>query len=489
MGRLELGLTSTPESAFAMESTTMSTDEINKFVYGLDYDPVQLLSIVKDGETSAQPARSKSKSSTAVIITTKTRHTLAKNLSDVALLRPTAGVIWPGALTKADQQLVEGQPTPISAARGPLVVAVDLPGLADSGVEVESPTARSVQDAVTKLVTKWLEDPNHRGWINPARSYFEMTSAYTSQQAALDMALSAKWASGDAEAQLKVSSDAKVSTVMAYYKQVFYSALIVTPTSPGAMFTPSVSVKDLTDQDVGDEHPPAYVRSVDYGRILMIKMTTSASETSANLRAAFQQATESASGSVKVDGKYTSILQSSSFQVLALGGGAPKAAKFTGSDEGLKELKSYILDGAILAPGNPGVPISYNVAFLKDNLLAAMGYTTDYTETESIVYPNGWIGLWQDGWFVARFKVSWQSLDAEGNPGPAETWESGDRTLGWSKKVDLPGDAMNVTIVAEEDTAFGWWEAMRTVVNGPTNRWYRIYGTTLAPHWDNSSYE
>jgi thiol-activated cytolysin len=221
----------------------------------------------------------------------------------------------------------------------------------------------------------------------------------------------------------------------------------------------------------------------------MIKMTTQASETSATLRAAFQQSTEAASGGAKVDGKYNSILQSSTFQVLAIGGGALKVVEFTGNDKGLTELKNYIKDGSVLAPANVGVPISYNVAFLKDNLLAAMGFTTDYTETESVIYPNGWIGLWQDGWYVARFKVTWQELKDDGSLGPEQKWESGDMTLGRSHKLQLPGDSNNVRITAIEDTAFGWWDAMETVESGPTNRWYRIYGTTLAPHWDNKSYD
>jgi thiol-activated cytolysin len=470
---------------------TVAADQnkIDEFVFGLKYDPAVILAIVKDGDKIATPVRDRSKSSTAVIITTKTRHSLAKNLSDIAMLRPTGGVVWAGALVKADEQLMDGQPTPISGKRAPMTISVDLPGLDKSGVEVKDPSTSAVQDAVTKLVKDWLADPNHRGWVNPARSYFEMTSAYTSQQASLDMSINAKWATGDAAAQITVSSDSKVSTVMAYYKQVFYTATMDTPTTPGSVFDPSVTVKSLTDQGVGDKHPPAYIRSVDYGRILMIKMSTSTSETSANLRAAFQQATEAASGGVKIDGKYSSILQSSTFQVLALGGGAPKVAKFTGSDEGLKELKNYITDGSTLAPGNPGIAISYNVAFLKDNVLAAMGFTTDYTETESVVYPNGWIGLWQDGWYVARFKVTWQDLKDDGSLGPEQKWESGNMTLGQTHKLQLAGDATTIRIIATEDSGLGWWDAMDTVENGPTNRWYRIYGTTLGPHWDNKPYD
>jgi thiol-activated cytolysin len=346
-----------------------------------------------------------------------------------------------------------------------------------------------VQDAIAGLIEKWIEAPAHAGYVNSARSYSQVTSAFNSQQASLDLGVNAKWASGDASSQLSVKADSQTSTVMAYYKQVFYTATVDTPPRPSGFFAKSVGVADL-QRVVSAEHPPAYVRSVDYGRILMLKMTTSSSETSVDIKAAFSQAAEAASGHGSIDAKYQNILRSSEFQVLALGGGAKAAAQFTGSDDGLANLKTYIQAGAAFARDNPGAPIAYNVAFMKDNEKATMGFTTDYTETNSVVYPNGWLGLWQDGAYVAKFHVSWQINDAQGNPGATQDWESGERTVGYSQMVNLPGDASNIHVAAEEATGLIWqpWnEAMNVVVNGPPNQWYRIYGTTLSPHWDNSS--
>jgi thiol-activated cytolysin len=346
-----------------------------------------------------------------------------------------------------------------------------------------------VQNAITELLEKWITDPAHRGYMNAARSYFQVTSGFTSEQASLDLGVNAKWASGDASSQLAVKSDTQTSTLMAYYKQVFYTVTVDTPARPSLFFAEDVTVAEL-GRVVSADHPPAYVRSVDYGRILMIKMTTSTSETSIDVKAAFTQATESVSGHGEIEAKYKSILKNSSFQVLALGGGAKAAASFAGTDDGLTNLKAYIQGGAAFSRENPGAPISYNVAFMKDNQLATMGFTTDYTETSSVVYPNGWVGLWQDGWYVGRFHMSWQTSDAQGNPGPTQEWNSGNQTAGYTQKVDLPGDASNIHIKGEAATGLVWnpWqEAMNQVVNGVPNKWYRIYGTTLDRKWDNAS--
>jgi len=473
-----------------MTPTAATTTPIDDLIYSLEYDPKALLAVTPDGDTSSQPVKSRGTNTTAVIITTKTQHNLSKSLSDVAILRPTAGVVFPGAVVLADQNLMDGQPTPVGLSRGPVTVSVDLPGLQPSEVIVSNPTSSTVQDAVATLIEAWIANPANAGYTNAARSFFDLTSAFTSEQASLNLSVNAKWAQGEASAQLDVTSDGTTSTVMAYYKQVFFTATIDTPARPSSFFAADVDVNELKQQ-ISAEHPPAYVRSVDYGRILMIKMTTSTSETTVDVKAAFKEATDSVSGGGSIDAKYKDILKNSSFQVLALGGGAKSAATFTGADDGLTNMKAYIETGAAFGRDNPGAPISYNVAFMKDNELATMGFTTSYTETDSVVYPNGWIGLWQDGAYVAKFTVTWQGTDAEGNPGTTQEWDSGEQTVGYSYTLDLPGDASNIHITAQEATGLAWnpWnEAMNTVITGPNNQWYRIYGTTLDAHWDNESY-
>lgn len=457
-------------------NTTNAT--VDDYVFGLDYDPRVVLAVASEGDTPlAPPEQERSENNDSVIITTRTRHQLSKNLSDVALLRPTAGAIYPGAAVVADQNLADGQPTPIGLARAPITISVDLPGLRPSHQEVAAPSNATVQAAVTSLVDTWLTTTSAEGYVNPARSYLEVTTASSSQQAALKLGVNAKWASGSASSQLDVSASRDTQTLMAFYKQVFYTVTVDVPASPSAFFAPSVQVSDLA-RVTGPSRPPAYVRSVDYGRIIMIKMTTSSAATTADVKAAFQQATQAASGGVDLDAKYSSILKDSTFQVLAIGGGSDTAATFSGAGDVPARLAAYIVKDAGLRRGNPGVPISYNVAFLKDNALATMGFTTDYTETTSEVKPNGFIKLQHSGGYVADFTVTWTSGAGAGS------FHSGKQTAGWGKTIQLPGDAQNLHICAIEWTGLLWSptrEAMDLREPGPTNKTYTVKGTTLDP--------
>ena len=474
--------------------TSISRNEFNvsvsQYLAGLTYDPRVVLSVTPDGSTTAIPVKERTGSNNAVIISTKTKTSLSKNLNEVALLSPSTGVVFPGALILANEQLMDGQPTPISLARGACTLSIDLPGLKDpSGTFV--PTYGSVQKFVNAKLEEWNAGAARDGYVNAARSMLNIAQAFSSQQVSLELGFSAKWASGNASAQLNTSSSSEHSVVVAYYKQVFYTVTMNTPEPASGVFADTVTTEEAMAVFSAD-NPPGYVRSVDYGRILMVKMESSTVDTSANLKGAFEQATSggvTAGGELKA--KYESIIRNSTFTVLALGGGAETPIQlFNGAADGeLRGLKEYIQKDATFRRDNPGMPVAYQAAFLKDNRFAAMGFTTDYTETQAIRYPNGFVKFHHSGGYVAKYEVTWTEADGSGNYTQNRSWESGHKTAGYSGQVDIPGDARNVRLKAWAATGLVWdpWgEIFNVALEGPDNKCYRAKGTTLNRSWDNS---
>lgn len=470
----------------------MPNPEIETYIASLDYDPRQLLSVVPDGTTSTLPVKDRQQDGNGVLICTKTQHTLNKNLSEVAILSPTAGVIFPGGLVIADQNLSDGRPTPIALPRAAARLTIDLPGLENASASLV-PSASAVQEFITGRLEEWNRRPASQGYVNPARSFIQTTQAFSSQQVSLELGFNAKWASGSAAAQLSASSSSEKSVLVAYFKQVFYTVFLDPPATPASVFADNVTLAELS-RVCSANHPPAYVRSVDYGRLLMVKMETSAVDTTVNLTGAFEQATQ---GGVTVGGelkaKYENILRNASFTALALGGGAETPVRIFGGGtaEGLKGLQEYIQKDAVYRRDNPGLPIAYTVSFLKDNVFAQMGYTTDYTETQCVRYPNGFVKFQHAGWYVAKFEADWVEPDVHGNYNYSQPriWESGDTTAGYTHQLDLPGDAQSVRLKAWAATGLAWdpWgEIFSIALNGPDNKCYRATGTTLNRSWDNN---
>ena len=118
-----------------------------------------------------------------------------------------------------------------------------------------------------------------------------------------------------------------------------------------------------------------------------------------------------------------------------------------------------------------------------------MGFTTDYTETQCVRYPNAFVKFAHAGAYVAKFQVTWVDADAQGNYIQNKDWESGNQTAGYTHQADLPGDAQGVRLQAWAATGLVWdpWgEILNVSLDGPDNKCYRVTGTTLNRSWDNN---
>jgi thiol-activated cytolysin len=278
------------------------------------------------------------------------------------------------------------------------------------------------------------------------------------------------------------------STCIALFKQVYYTVSVDPPEDPAAMFDGKVTL-DQVQRVVNAQNPAAYVKSMDYGRIILVRMETSDSVTEADLAAAMRYATAGpAQASVKSDLKtrYEQIINNSTFTVLALGGNATDATKLMDDPKKVQDsLFKLIKSSSQFNKQNPAYPIAYTVNFLKDNSLATFNFSTDYTEFDCKEYPAGFVRVKNSGAYVARFKVTWDETGPDGRTKVPKTWSSGNVTAGYHFTVDLPGDAKKIKILGEENTGFSWREAKSWSETGPTNKCYRIYGTTLMPKGDN----
>jgi thiol-activated cytolysin len=394
--------------------------------------------------------------------------------------------VFPGALLRANSRLAEGKPDPIALPRAPVTLKVDLPGMGKHGTfVVDQPTHSAVQSALDSVLEIWNSTSKSNGYVNKARSFLSVTKAYSSEQLALDLGFSSKWTGGDVSAKLSASSDRESSVAVAYFKQVYYTVVFDTPARPSSLLGDSLELDEIK-RVIDHENPPAYVRSVDYGRLVLVKMETSSSETKSSLEGALNQVI---SGGVQVggsvDAKYSNVIGNSTFTVVALGGNPGAAASITQPGD-LDKLHELIQSGAVYSRENPGAPISYTVAFLKDNQIATLGFTTDYTEQECVQYNNGFVGLEHAGAYVAKFVVTWEEQDENGDYSEKK-WESGKKTAGYTHQVDLPGDARNVKIEGWAATGLAWdpWGMVFSEVEkGPSNRIYKAKGTTLQRKWE-----
>jgi len=361
-------------------------------------------------------------------------------------LSPGSGVIYPGALLKANKNLAEGKPEVISLKRGPLQLTVDLPGMGDQGhVEVQDPRLATVNAAIDKMEERWFQKKRTQA----ARQTFKVQRAFSSQQASLSLGFNASWSKdNNVQVDTEVTTNSRTTTCLALFKQVYFTASVEPPSEPAEVFAPTVSLGDVQNTaKITAKDPPAYIKTVDYGRLLLIRMETRAAETSVDATAAMNYALVGGKVSAELKAKYEKIISESEFTATALGGNAKAGATIMGNDpeQAQQDLIKTIKSSATFNEANPPVPIAYTVNFLKDNSLATMGFTTKYTDWECKEFPEGVVKVANRGAVVAQFHVYWNELDKSGKR-VTKKWESGHMAVGSDKEVWMPGDSTGIRV-------------------------------------------
>jgi thiol-activated cytolysin len=464
---------------------------LRQYIRSLNYDPRRLLAadaeggvVLYDKPDPSKPIENMRKPGSGNITRcTKIPHNMKAIFDEIAILQPTRGVIYPGALIFADKQLIEGKPRPMNGLpRAPLDLRLDLPGLVDEGsFQVVNPTDGKVQSGINKALNFWNNVPaSKEGFVNPANQSFHSTVAYTTEQLALGLGFNAEWASGAASAQLKASTSSEKNVVVAVWKQGFYTVSYDAPNLPEQFFDSSVSADDAREI-FNSEMPPAYVSSVTYGRIIMLRMETDKNESNIKAEAAFKYAT----GGFKVGGnlemEYKKLIANSQFTVVTMGGNAEAAAESV-SAKGPEDLFPIIKGkNSVYSKSNPGVPIAYTVKFLKDDRVALMGANTDYVEEKCETLNNLWLELRQNGVYVAHFEVTWDEPGSNPSAPPVHQKREEDHGLGSKMVVNFPGDANNIHVVLK--TSPGRLILDRFLTPADLNKAFQTDGIVTGPGW------
>ena len=465
-------------------SKTDFTAELNNYLFGLNYDKLNILT--RKGEALENYTNTSTKQQgNEFVVVEKVKKNLSNGSADVAI--NDNGDIFLGALFKANQDLLENKPQQISLDRSKGRISVDLPGMVGGDSYVDAnPTVSGMQEGVNTLLNRWHEKYAAKNPA-PARMQYESTSAYSMNQ------LKAKFGSDFEKVgvNLKIDFEAvnkgEKQVEVVDFKQIYYTANFDAPKNPSDVFAPGVTVDQLKARGIDEKTPPVYVSSVSYGRQMYVKFETTSKST--ELKAAINAVIKGVP--IKPESEWARVLKDTTVTVSIVGGNADGAARVvTGTVEDLKKL---IQEGATFSTQNPAVPISYKTAFLKDNQVATIQSNTDYIETKVTSYKNGYLNLQHKGAYIARYYVYWDEVtyDKDGVESiRSRQWEDNgkNRTAGFQTELQFKGNVRNIRVKIQEKTGLVW-EPWRTVYNRTDlplvqKRTIINSGTTIRPKYD-----
>ncbi|GMQ24437.1 cholesterol-dependent cytolysin suilysin [Algoriphagus sp. oki45] len=455
--------------------TSPDAESITDYLRGLNSDPNSLLNVQSIPGGSQRTEISNRVNSSPIpggnLECRTIKYDLKNNFEDIAILRPTNGIIYPGALVIADKATLGGLPTPAGVDRAPMTLRIDLPGMGQNGsLKVDKPSNSNVQTKIDEALEWWNANAYQEGYVNAANSSYIARTSYSSRQVSMDIGLNVEWARGDVETQFNFQSSNTERVAMMSFKQVFYSVTMDPPTSPGQVFGPDASITEI-EQKFGPDTPPAYVQAVNYGRIIMFRMITTTSATSAELEGALNYATGLTQVSGTLEAKYKAILNTSNITVVTIGGNASVASEAV-SAKNFADLE-YIIKGenAVYSRNNPGVPISYKLHYLKDNTTAKLGYTTEYDvqTCEEKKHPAREISLNNRSGICGidvRFTITYKVM-VNGVPSN-KAISSGEIVQNRKVVKEVPAGAYDIRLTVEVQDGFAWKFLADRIYSKPT---------------------
>jgi hypothetical protein len=443
--------------------------------------------------------------------TTQT-YSLADTPTKLVTFTPDSNILWLGSLLQGKgykQGLGSLQELPIRQ-RTPLIVSLNLL-TRDTTRTVEKPTVATVQQAIGHLISR----AEARQIPVPTSVSFKQQELHSLDQAALGLGLSARYMTAEVKGSLDVESSVEQHTVTAYFVENAFTASMVLPQTPGALFSDAFTNQQLREQiglgRIGPRNLPVFVDSITYGRVLVFSMTSTASskDIRATLNAVYNSGAFGASASLTAEQK--KMLNESEINVATIGGDNGHALALIRSGD----LADYFAKPASLSTYRP---ISYTIRNLGDSSLAKVSDTLSYNVRTCELAPtayevtvrfdkaharyldDGWL---DNTWELDRFFLWVKAMDRQsfGDPGRAAGLRGNDCTntkTGWHGGICRSNSGYWSVEQGQDwqpaDAKAGLWKMTLTYDNtGVKGRWpfatlqlhaeFRDYDSGSADDW------
>ncbi|MCK9581719.1 MAG: thiol-activated cytolysin family protein [Methanoregula sp.] len=444
----------------------MSTnrEQININIASLKYDPktVMVFNGTKiDNDVDSRPKDTFDESS--YTITTREKASYEADF-DIAVPNAFNDITYPGALLIASNELLDGKPQELAAEKSEINFTIDLPGSSDISFTAV-PTYKNVQIGINELLAKWFEKQGGQ-WSIPANFQYSSSLVYDEHELSLKFGCDVTYMKQKLDINFSRTSTEKKSLYIVRFKQIFYTLSSERPAKPANIFSEATTWEDLQRVGVSNEHPPLFVKNVQYGRQIFLKFESNLSTTELEtvVKGTFSQGGVDVNGSASIKNKEK--LEQINVSIVALGGSPTiyKDLKMN-SVEDAKTINKIIWENTILSKTNPAAPLNYYTVYLKDGVSAGVHGKTEYIAEKTERFTNGELRLVHNGWYVAKFTISWDEIHYENGEKKTQniTWGGNgqDRTAPFSTTIPLKANTRKINIKAEGCTGSWlpgeWW--------------------------------
>ena len=292
-------------------------------------------------------------------------------------MMPTKTDLYPGALVWADEDLANGNPTPVGLAAGTVTLILNF----DNGGESTRTGVINDLQHVTQAIREMLRQ-NSGNYTPPMNTSLKMRTYSSASKMAFDLNVSANFLTSAAKVNLSTTSSESHLTEVADYTEGYYTVTAQIESDKSKHFGENVrwsAVEKLIEQN----GPIAMITSVTYGRRAYRFKEYKTSDFS------FKGSQSGKGGGIKaeVGEEITKSSSTTNEWMYIKGGGASLAKDIYKGEVAIREAISNAV-GTAIGPNNQGVPLTYETRFLASGRSCTIKSTTDYKETRYIKCPK-----------------------------------------------------------------------------------------------------
>ena len=286
-----------------------------------------------------------------------------ETMDTFGVAKANINTVYPGALLKANQGLITGNPTPIKLRRANLNITIPEAYMNDGKsvtTKVDPTNASAVNAAIAKLRSNFK-----KGTDMPSNLVAKIEKVDSDEQIKAKMNFSqSMWGSLKIDASTDYQTSSQV--VVVDVNQIFYTVSADNVTDAD-LFADSVKLKQIK-KEITSEEPPVVVSNVNYGKRLVACIKTD--DMSFDLKTTVKAS--GLGGKVKggAEAEVSEKLKNCSVRVFTIGGSSEISGKYLNvSVDELMEMaaKNTKYDGY-------AEPISYTTRWATDGTIAQSNY-------------------------------------------------------------------------------------------------------------------
>jgi hypothetical protein len=344
--------------------------------------------------------------------------------------------LWPGSVVQG-RYIPTGDFVPVNVRRsgGTLVFrGVVLGAGAAISDTVDEMTSATVNQAIQDTMAYGV-----RG--EPSDASIVVTQYDNQDQFALKAGLVGRIGTAEIETHLMASHDERTTSYLVNFQQVFYTVDFERQLGSQAnVFRDGDAFQD-PDFTITYDNPPLYVKSVSYGRQILMATTSSYSKDEIEAAIKFVYSGVGA----EAEAKHRRVVSNSTFNAIVRGGDARTTLglfTFTGM-EAFDRMRALFQNTTLAAvsPENPGVPIAYQLNYLLTDSTAELAYNVARYDQRSCALEGG---------IPFRFSLQAENIDDDMEvwiEDPAHSADTSHRFLAAYARLHDDVDSMGMSIV------------------------------------------